>query len=117
MLVLLGLLIFVYNLGAGLYLASGLEPHPAFEFLYAAGFACGVVWWLRAEVKRSAVVPLYCEGMLVSLGWLVVIPYHLLKTRGLKGLLPLLFLIGCFVFAYVCAVVAYLFISPEGLRF
>ena len=84
MLVLLGLLVFVYNLGAGIYAVNGLEPLPAFVFLYQVTFLCGVVWWLKSEATRSAVQPVYCARLLVSVGWLFIIPYHLLKTRGAK---------------------------------
>jgi hypothetical protein len=108
MLVLLGALVFVYHLGLGIYRAVGLEPAPAFEFLYSAAYVCAVVWWLRAEATSSPVARTYCEGMLVGLGWIIIIPYHLLKTRGVKGLIPLFALIGTFVVSQVLATVLYL---------
>ena len=111
MLVLLGVLVFVYHIGIGIYNARGLEPLPAFVFLYNAAFLCGVVWWLRAEAKRSPVARTYCEGLLVSVGWLFIIPYHLLKTRGAKGLIPLLALICTFVASRVLAAIIYQFSS------
>lgn len=107
-LTLLGLLIFIYHFGSGIYYARGLEPLPSFEFLYTAGFLCGVVWWLRADVGRSAIKPVYCLGLLVGMGWPIMIPYHLLKTRGLRGLIPLLGLIGSFLVAHLLAVVVYM---------
>ena len=108
MLVLLGVLVFVYHFGVGIYYARGLEPLPAFEFLYTAGFLCGVVWWLKAEARGSAVNPVYCSGLLVGIGWLIIIPYHLLKTRGVKGLIPLLALMGSFLVAQLLAAVVYI---------
>jgi hypothetical protein len=107
-LVLLGVLVFVYHLGFGIYRALGLEPSPAFEFLYSAAFVCAVVWWLRAEAKSSPVARLYCQGVLVGVGWIFIIPYHLLKTRGIKGLIPLLALVGTFVASQALAAVLYL---------
>ena len=107
MLVLLCVSVFVYNFAAGIYFATGEEPLPTLEFLYQAACLCGVVWWLQAEVVRSAVTPVYCSGVLVGLGWLFIIPYHLLKTRGFKGLIPLFALIGSFLAAYVLALVVY----------
>ena len=107
MLVQLGLLVFVYTLGAGIYAVNGLEPLPTFDFLYRAAFLCGVVWLLRADVKRSAVQPVYCSGLMVSIGWLFIVPYHLLKTRGARGLFPLFALIGCFLAAQVLTAVVY----------
>ena len=111
MLVLLGVLVFVYHVGVGIYYARGVEPLPALEFLYSAGFLCGVVWWLQAEVRRSAVKQVYCPGLLVGIGWFVIIPYHLLKTRGVRGFIPLLALLGSFVFAYILAAVVYAMFS------
>lgn len=107
MLVLLAILIFIYNFAAGLYLFSGVEPSPTVEFLYAAAFPCAVVWWLKSEARGSAVVPVYCPGLLLGLGWLFVIPYHLLQTRGVRGLLPLLALIASFLVAQLLAVIVY----------
>ena len=94
MLVLLIILIIVYHAGAAIYYVNGLEPLPTFEFLYNAAFLCGVVWLLRAERKRSAITSIYCPGMLVGIGWLIIIPYHLLKTRGVRGLIPVFALLG-----------------------
>jgi hypothetical protein len=107
MLVLLGVAVFVYNLGAGLYHAGGLEPPPTIEFLYTSIFLCGVVWWLRTETTRSAVTPVYCAGLLVGAGWFFIIPYHLLRTRGWRGLVPLFALIGSFFAGHVLAIIVY----------
>jgi hypothetical protein len=108
MLFLLGVLVFVYHIGIGIYNARGLEPSPIFEFLYNGAFVCAVVWWLRAEVKSSPVARTYCEGLLVNVGWLFIIPYHLLKTRGFKGLIPLLALICTFIASQALAGIIYL---------
>jgi hypothetical protein len=105
MLFLLIILIFIYNFSAGVYYAHGVEPLPAVEFLYTSAFLCGVVWWLNAEAGRSALKPVYCRGLMVALGWLVIVPYYLLKTRGARGLIPLVALTGSFVIAYICAAV------------
>jgi hypothetical protein len=113
MLVLLIILIFIYHAGAAIYYVHGLEPLPAFEFLYNAAFLSGVVWLLRAETKRSAVSSVYCQGMLVGIGWLVIIPYHLLTTRGVKGLLPVFALLGSFLIARIFVSVFYLAFSGQ----
>ena len=108
MLVLLIVLIFVYTFGAGVYLIYGLEPSPALEFLYQVGFLSGVIWWLQADAGRSEVKRVYCPGVLVSSGWLIMIPYHLIKTRGAKGLIPLVILVGSYVFAQILTMILYL---------
>jgi hypothetical protein len=111
MLILLGVLVFVYHIGIGIYNALRLEPSPTFEFLYNGAFLCGVVWWLRVEAKSSPVSRTYCAGLLVGIGWLFIIPYHLLRTRGIKGLVPLFALICTFIAARVLAAIMYLFSS------
>ena len=111
MLALLGILVFVYHFGIGIYYALGLEPLAAFEFLYTAAFLCGVVWWLKAEARGYGVKPVYCLGLLVGVGWIIIIPYHLIKTRGVRGLIPLLALIGSFLAAHLLAVFVYTLFS------
>lgn len=108
MLVLLGVLVFVYNFVEGIFSLNGVEPSLTVEFLYNAAFLCGIVWWLQAEVKKSAVQNLYCSGVIVGAGWMIIIPYHLLQTRGTKGFIPLLALVGSFVVARILAGVVFL---------
>jgi len=116
MLILFAILIFVYNFAAALYAFTGVELSADVQFLYAAAFSCGAIWWLRSDACRSAITPLYCHGVLMGLGWFVIIPYHLLTTRGAKGFLPLLLLAGSFVLAQVAAAIVYfsVFGVPSG---
>jgi hypothetical protein len=107
MLGLLVVLTFVYHTGQAIYILLRVDPSPTFEFLHLVALSCGVVWWLRAEAKSSGVKALYCEGLLVTAGWLIIIPYHLLKTRGVKGLVPLFALIGSLIASQVAAAVVY----------
>ena len=115
MLVLLCILVFISNFGLGVYAFSGEEPRPMVEFLYSGSFLCGVVWWLRVDAQRSALSGLYCPGLLFGYGWLVMVPYHLFKTRGVRALIPL----GALIFSYIAALVAALLLvfilAPERL--
>jgi hypothetical protein len=111
MLVLLAVLVFLYHVGIGIYHALGLESLPAFEFLYTGTFLCGVVWWLKDEVRKYQITPVYCLGLLVSVGWIFLIPYWLFKTRGGRGVIPLFALIGVFLAAQLVAVFLYMFFS------
>jgi hypothetical protein len=113
MLVLLATLGFVYHVGLGIYSASGLEPSPTFEFLYRAAFLSGTVWWLKAEIGMSPVASMYCPGVLVGIGWLIAVPYQLLKTRGLRGLIPFLALMGIMVVSQILAAVIFLMFSTD----
>ena len=103
--VLICVAIFVYLLGLGIYSTRGMTPRPIFDFLLRAIFICGVVWWLRADPQGSPATRVYCSGLLVSLAWPIIIPYHLLKTRGVTGLIYLLVLFATIVIGAILAVV------------
>jgi hypothetical protein len=107
MLVLFAILIFVYNFTASFYALTGLEPLPAIEFLYIAAFPWGAISWFKLETQKSDLQRVYCHGMLMNLGWFVILPYYLLKTRGWKGLLPLLALVGTYVLSILMAAIVY----------
>ena len=107
MLVLFAILIFIYNFTATLYALTGVEPLPTVEFLYLGAFPWGAIWWFRSETQKSDLQRVYCHGMLMNVGWFVIIPYHLLKTRGWKGLIPLLALVGTYVVSLVMAAIVY----------
>ena len=88
--VLLYLLVFVGQAAAGFYWASEAEPSPAFSLLYGLGFLWGVGWWLRRDGRRRGVRWVLDLGMFLYIAWPFIMPYHLLKTRGAEGLLPIL---------------------------
>ena len=97
LLVLLIALMVINHVGVIIYLAVGLEPLPLFQFLYTYAFLCGVVWFLKAESDRSAAARAYCPGVTIGIGWLFLLPYHLLKSRGVRGLIPLFALAGTYL--------------------
>ena len=113
MLVLFAVLIFIYNFAAGFYMVMGVEPSPTVEFLYLAGSVCAPVWWLKSETRRSAAGSVYCKGLLIGVYWLVALPYHLLKTRGWKGLLPLGLLIASYLLSQVLVFGLYFTITEQ----
>lgn len=108
MLVLLIALMIVFHIGAIIYFALGLEPLPTFEFLYHFGFICGVIWFLKAEGNRSALARVYCPGVIIGMGWIFLLPYALLKSRGLRGLIPLFALVGTYLVLQLLAAIVYL---------
>ena len=94
MLVLLTVMMVVHQVGTIIYSALGEEPLPTFEFLYTFGFLCGIVWFLKAEVERSEAAQAYCPGVTIGMAWVFLLPYHLIKSRGVRGLIPLFALAG-----------------------
>lgn len=111
MFVLVCLAIIVYLLGMGVYTAVHLEPLPVFRLVFQGLFLCGVVWWLRADPQSSPVSRVYCTGLFVSLAWPIIIPYHLIKTRGATGLVHLFALFATLVIGAILAAVIYVAVS------
>jgi len=105
MLVLLAVMMVVYHVGRIVYFVLGEEPLPTFEFLYTFGFLCGIVWFLKAEAERSAAAHAYCPGITIGLAWFLLLPYHLLKSRGARGLIPLFILVGIWLVLQVVAAI------------
>ena len=98
--IMLGLLItlmIVYHVGIIIYFVLAEDPLPLFEFLYTFGFICGVVWFLKAEAGKSAAGRVYCPGVTIGMAWIFLLPYHLLKSRGVRGLIPLSLMIGTYL--------------------
>jgi hypothetical protein len=114
MLVLLIVLMIVYHVGRIADLAVGLEPLPTVEFLYQFGFLCGVVWFLQAEARGSSVTRFYCPGVTIGIGWFFFLPYYLIKSRGVRGLIPLFALIGTYVALQFLAIVVYVMLGGTG---
>lgn len=94
MLVLLAVMMVVYHVGIMIYFVLGEEPLPTFEFLYMFGFLCGIVWFFKAESERSEVARAYCPGVTIGMAWVFLLPYHLIRSRGVRGLIPLFALGG-----------------------
>jgi len=108
MLVLLAVLVFFSSVSHTFFSLEHLEFPVLAEGLYRIAFIWAVGWWIREENRRHRIAPLYCDGLLISIGWLVLIPYYLFKTLGLKGFIPLFTLIVVFVAGSIVGGLAYL---------
>ena len=112
MLVMLALMMVVYHVGIMIYFVLGEEPLPTFEFVYRFGFLCGVVWFLKAEAERSEVARAYCPGVTIGMAWIFLLPYHLIKSRGVRGLLPLFGLIGTYIVLQILTTIVNVLYNP-----
>jgi len=78
-----------------LYVATGAPPDPVMEWLLGAGPVLMVILWLSkdAQQRRTAVVMDF--GFLMTVFWLVAIPWYAFRSRGRSGwkLLPALILL------------------------
>lgn len=112
MLVLLAVMMVVYHVGIMIYLILGEEPLPTFQFLYVFGFLSGIVWFFKAESDRSEVARAYCPGVTICMVWFFLLPYHLIHSRGVRGLIPLFALVAIwFVLTTIEAIIQVMYTS------
>ena len=74
---------------AGAYAAMGIGPPPlVFLFAYYAS-PVSVVLWLQRDARVLRVPTVHDWGMLAFITWPIMIPWYVIKTRGLGAGLPL----------------------------
>jgi hypothetical protein len=92
--VLLYTFLVITNLGRGAYFESGQEPSPVFTLINGLGFFWIVTWWLLTDSRQRRVAWVYDMGLFLHIAWPLIMPYHLLKSRGAKDLLVVLGFVG-----------------------
>ena len=93
-LVLLSVLVGVFQ---GFYIFSGRSYSPLAEFFASATMPVAVMIWVVWDARSRRCTPCWDFGLMVYLGWLLVVPGYLIWTRGWRGIL-LLFAFICLIF-------------------
>jgi hypothetical protein len=107
------LFLIITQIVTGAYVASGREPPPVFSLIYLFGFLWIIGWWLRDDARRRGISWVYDIGFFLFLAWPFVMPYYLLKSRGIKGILVLLAFIAVYIGASILGIVLYLLFAAE----
>ena len=69
----------------GILAARGIElPGQTVLFDYLI-FACLMGYWFEVDSRQTRVLRLWDMGWFLTIGWPVVIPYYLARTRGSSG--------------------------------
>lgn len=102
------------QIATGMYLASGLEPSAAFTLISVFGFLWIIGWWLHRDSKRTGVPIAFDMGLFLYVAWPFVLPYYLIKSRGVKGLLVILGFVAVYVGATFIGMIMYVFLAPDS---
>jgi hypothetical protein len=98
----------------GAYRVSGIEPPASFTLIYILGFYWIIGWWLRADSRRRGFAWMFDLGFFLTVAWPLVLPYYILKSRGRKGLLAILYFVATYIAATVVGAVLYVLLAPQG---
>jgi len=97
----------------GIYLASEIEPPPAFTLIHTVGLLWIVGWWLLTDSRKRGIAWVYDIGFFLSIAWPFIMPYYLFKTRRAKGLLLILAFVSTYIAALVVGMALYLLLAPS----
>jgi hypothetical protein len=91
----------------GFYSAGRIELPDGFTVFYPLGFLWIIGWWLRDDSRKQGVGWIYDMGLFLYIAWPFIMPYYLLKTRGLRGLLVTLAFVAVCVGAVILGAALY----------
>ena len=97
--------VFLSQFIATFYAAFQVESPFLFDVLSRLTFFWLLSWWLVEDSRRRGVTWPMDTGMLVLIGWFVLLPYHLFKTRGIRALIGIFALIGTMVAGWLASAV------------
>ena len=105
-LVAMGVLFLIGNVGAVIEALYGRVP-GGFLTLYTFGVGWAAAWWVLVDCRRQRIEVSIDHGWFVLYTWPLALPYHLLRTRGWRGLLVLALMLGMWLAAWGLALVVY----------
>lgn len=95
---------FFITLASAFYAAWEMRLPILVEVLTPIVYAWLFWWWLREDSKHSSVKwPPIDLGYFVYIGWFAILPYHLFKTRGVKGFFGILAFFGAYIGGWLAA--------------
>jgi len=93
------------------YAINGASPPEVFEFLYPFAFLGLVCWWLQKDSTRTGVNWPLDMGMFLYQAWILVLPYHLIKTRGIRGLIDISIFTVALVTAWILLAITWMVLT------
>jgi hypothetical protein len=91
----------VNAIGAGVVTARGGAPSESTHMLWYFGFSVLVAVWLKNDIaERGSPATREYPNFIIFLIWPILLPYHLLKTRGVEGLLLFVGFVATYIAPY-----------------
>lgn len=101
-LIMLSGFLLITQLAGAVYLAHGRPPSLRFDLLTHLGLLWLTAYWFAQFSRRHRIAWVMDMGLFLFVAWWIVIPYYVLRVRGVRGLWTL----GAFGAAYLAASLA-----------
>ena len=111
--VLLFAYLIITNVATGVYEAAQVESNPALFLLGPIGFYWALGLWLQRDLHARGLSWALDTGFFLYIGWLVLMPYYLIKTRGAVGILIILAFIAINLGSMALGICLYVFLGPN----
>jgi hypothetical protein len=85
------------------YLAAGLAPSPSFEIVASFGWSLLLAIWIVSDARRRSGIPVFDFGFYCYVFLPVVFPWYCFWSRGRRGGLTLITIIGIWIAPYLLA--------------
>lgn len=110
--IVLGLLLpsVTYGALAAVAIRKGVPLSGRTDFLWAVYFALLVALWTRNDARARAEQKPFEYSLFVFLLWPVVLPYHLVKNRGIDGFLMFLGFLALYALPMVVALITWAYL-------
>jgi hypothetical protein len=96
---------FVFQFVATFIGAFQADPSGLLNTLGSLAFFWLIAWWFEEDSKRRGVIWPMDIGMFIYYGWIVLLPFHLFRTRGARALIGILGLVGVAVAGWLTAAI------------
>ncbi len=104
------------QIATGVYQSSHTDPPPPFDFVYRFGLPCLMTWWLLQDSRKRGITWFLDLGLFIYVAWVVILPYHLIKTRRLRAMLPIFAFVAVFVVASLLGLIISWLINPRAVE-
>ena len=102
--------VFLSQFVATFYAAFQFESSALFDALSRLAFFWLISWWLVEDSRQRGMSWPIDTGMFLYVAWIILIPYHLFRTRGIRALIGILSLTGVMIAGWLAAAIAIAFI-------
>jgi hypothetical protein len=110
-----GAFFLMVNLANAMYALNRVQPSGSFLLIYYLGGALVVAYWIIVDSRRLGLGGSVDQGWFAFAVWPLALPYHLFRTRGPKGAVTLLGLVGLFALTYGLSLAV--FFAIRAIRF